>query len=285
MEEKKTVAQLFAKLFEDIDKDRIRSRVKLLKEGSPGWSREALCNLEIDKEATQLALIGAGVGLLPWPWSILGIAPDLIALLSKESTLVLTIALLHDRDPEAEERAYEVLGCLGASVGAVAGTYGIKRLLERRMEERLIKALIDRIWRGLLRRSAPVMAPVVGALAGGAFNYLSVKAVGTLALEYYKSREKEESAEEPQGAEDAGTPVMPDARESEEKKADSKESVPPVSAPALDETHEMPEKGVTKKDMGKEGTSAEKKPLTTDSSTYGSIDCASKPRGEKEEKS
>jgi len=184
--EKKENCSLCDRLFEDIDKERIRRSVDRLREEFPTFTRQALCRLVIEREATFCGAIGGLTGALPWPWLILGVAPDMIALLVKQSQMILSIAYIYGCEPDSRERMLEILGCLGTSAGAVAGTYGIRRLVERGASKALAELLFSRILRSMMTRVSPRLVPLIGAATGIAFNQASVWAVGKIAIEYYK---------------------------------------------------------------------------------------------------
>jgi len=184
--EKKENCSICDRLFEDIDKERIRRSVDRLREEFPTFTRQALCRLIIEREATFCGAIGGLTGALPWPWLILGAAPDMIALLVKQSQMILSIAYIYGCEPDSRERMLEILGCLGTSAGAVAGTYGIRRLVERGASKALAELLFSRIFRSMMTRVSPRLVPLIGAATGIAFNQASVWAVGKIAIEYYK---------------------------------------------------------------------------------------------------
>ncbi len=184
--DKKESCSLCDKLFEDIDKERIRRSVELLREEHPAFTRQELCSLVIEREATFCGIVGGFTGALPWPWLILGVAPDLIALLVKQSQMILSIAYIYGCDPDCKERILEILGCLGTSVGAVAGTYGIRRIVERSAAKAVTDLLLKRILRSMVTRIGPRFVPIIGAAAGVALNQASVRSVGKIALEFYK---------------------------------------------------------------------------------------------------
>ncbi|MDQ7826072.1 MAG: EcsC family protein [Candidatus Eremiobacteraeota bacterium] len=186
---------LLDKLFRDIDAAKVRLKVRELRDEHPDLTTHELCLKVIEEDAFFAGLIGGTTAAFPWPWTMILVAPDLIMLLGLQSRMVLKIAYLFGFDPAGRERAMEVLGCLGASVGAVAGTYGIKKMLEGHVTRRLVKMLIRKVVTSLARKSASRMAPFLTTLAGGALNYGSVQLVGKTALHFYESRCKEESPE------------------------------------------------------------------------------------------
>ncbi len=191
MEEEKC-CRFFSKLFEDIDRDRIRHKVENLRDEFPGLSCEQLAHKIMGQEALYCAFTGACTGALPWPWLILGTAPDMITLLSMQSSVVICIAQLYGFDPEPKERMIEVLGCLGASAGAVAGTYGIRRLVDKKLSDFIVGRLIQKVMTYMAPKIGARLIPVIGAVTGAAFNYGSVMATGKIACDYYRKKGLEE---------------------------------------------------------------------------------------------
>ncbi len=218
MEKKHDAATYMSKLFEDVDEERVRLAVDNLRDEFPGLTNHQLCQKLIEKEAFLCGLVGACTGALPHPWSILGIAPDLITLISKQSSLVLSIAYVFGFEPNTKERAVEVVGCIGTSFGAVAGTYGIKKLVERRIQRELINELMLKIFQYFSTQIPRRFVPILGAIGGAGFNFGSVKAVGSAAIRYYSTRVRDETRKE-------GAPqqeFIPDVRAIEEQKEKEK---------------------------------------------------------------
>ncbi|MHC9542340.1 MAG: EcsC family protein [Vulcanimicrobiota bacterium] len=231
--DKKEHCSLCDKLFEDIDKERVRRSVSLLREEHPDFTRQALCRLVIEREATFCGIVGGFTGALPWPWLILGVAPDMITLLVKQSQMILSIAYIYGCDPDSRERILEILGCLGASAGAVAGTYGIRKLVERSAAKAVTDMLLKRILRSMVTRISPRIVPIIGATAGIAFNQASVWSVGKIAMEYYKYykmpshlRPAPPGSEEPGEDESSEEDMESRDREPEEEETEDREREP-----------------------------------------------------------
>jgi uncharacterized protein (DUF697 family) len=252
MEKKFDPTMYLSRLFEDIDEDRVRMNVENLRDEFPEATSEALCQKSIDREAMTCGIMGAFTGALPFPWSILGSAPDLIVLIYRQSTMVLSIAHMLGFEPDVKERAAEVLGCIGASVGAVAGTYGIKKVVERRTEA-LLKALMKQIIERLSLRIGRRFIPIIGAIGGAFFNYGSAQAVGNAALNYYRTKIAEGPApktdeEAPEFVEDVKT-----IEEQPEKRAGAgEEQGGPIQDDAESEESPVEEEAATGESAGSE---------------------------------
>jgi hypothetical protein len=178
---------LLTRLIEKMDKKAIQKNVKQLKEDHPALSREELCKKIIGKDAILCGLVGAGTGALPGVFSWAAIAPDIANLLLKQSYVVLSIACIYDYDPTMEERAVEVLACMGITGGVVAGNEQIKHLVKLGLKSPLAKELAKKLGTVLSRQLMAKIIPFVGAVVGGALNYAGVVSVGKAAIAYYRN--------------------------------------------------------------------------------------------------
>jgi len=180
--------EFLRKLIEDFDKEKIRKEVEELKARFPSKSNEELSQRLINDASVVCAIVGAGTGALPGPWTFIGIAPDITTLLMKQSCMVLKIAMIYGYDPDGGERAAEVLGCIGCAGGAVAGAQGIRPLVKAGLKSKLAKEIAKKIGVVLGRRLVAKIVPVVGGLVGGGLNYAGVQVVGKVAAKYYKKK-------------------------------------------------------------------------------------------------
>ena len=78
--------------------------------------------------------------------------------------------------------------------GVGIGKQGIATVLESATVEG--GAVAERIGEKFARDRLAKVVPFVGALSGGALNYISVRAVGRAAIKYYESRVDPEIADE-----------------------------------------------------------------------------------------
>lgn len=197
MKDRHQVAEKFLsileRLFEDMDRRKILAEVNTLRERHPDASREHLAELLTTRIARKTATVGAAAGTVPGPAGILAIAPDVFNLVRQQSRLILAIAILYDHDPDVPERFREVLATLAVSVGVTVGRQGIRRLAMAGLEHALAEKMARKIAGRYLARKVPAMAPVVGSLIGGTINYLAVRSVGRVAVQYYKRQAAEAS--------------------------------------------------------------------------------------------
>ncbi|HYO76092.1 MAG TPA: hypothetical protein VE010_06475, partial [Thermoanaerobaculia bacterium] len=92
---------------------------------------------------------------------------------------------LYDRKPNLKQRFKEVLATLAVATGASAGGLGARVLVAKGLEQAAAAKIARKIFGRFLARRIPAAAPVIGTLAGGTINYISMRAVGKAALAYY----------------------------------------------------------------------------------------------------
>src|SRR5262249_38688216 len=116
---------------------------------------------------------------------------DLAFLLFQQFRLIVGIAAIYGHEPSKRERFTEALSCLAFASGAGLGKQGIATALESFEGS----AIFERIGSRFLRVRLAKVIPFVGALSGGALNFLSVRAVGRAAVRYYESLIDDDVAE------------------------------------------------------------------------------------------
>jgi hypothetical protein len=182
---------LIEKLFKEIDQDSIHAEVAALKKAKPNLSREQLADQLTKKAAVRVASVGAAAGVAGGPLGVLAMAPDIFNLVLQQSRLVLSIAFLYDQEPHLKQRFREVLATLAVATGASAGRQGMRLLITKGLEQAAAAKIARKIFGRFLMRRIPAIAPVLGTVAGGTINYLSMRAVGRTAVTYYSGRELE----------------------------------------------------------------------------------------------
>jgi hypothetical protein len=176
---------LLQKLFKEIDQESIQAEVAALKKAKPDKSREELAELLTKKAAVRVATVGAAAGIPGGPLGVLAMAPDIFNLVLQQSRLVLSIAFLYDRQPNLQERFREVLATLAVATGASASTHGARALIAKGLQRAAAGKLARRIFGRALARKLPSFAPILGTVAGGTINYVSMRAVGKSAVALY----------------------------------------------------------------------------------------------------
>ena len=213
---------LIEKLFKEIDQDSIQAEVAALKKTKPNLSREQLADQLTKKAAVRVASVGAAAGVAGGPLGVLAMAPDIFNLVLQQSRLVLSIAFLYDQEPHLKQRFREVLATLAVATGASAGRQGMRLLIAKGLEQAAAAKLARKIFGRFLMRRIPAIAPVLGTVAGGTINYLSMRAVGRTAVSYYSGRELELERSKPKPKQIAAKTTA--------KKSTAKKSAPKKSA-------------------------------------------------------
>ncbi|MGH9457585.1 MAG: hypothetical protein ACRD2J_08105 [Thermoanaerobaculia bacterium] len=181
--------ELLEKLFKEIDQESIRAEVAALRKAKPELSREAIAEYMTKKAAVRVASVGAAAGVVGGPLGVLAMAPDIFNLVLQQSRLVLSIAFLHGREPNVRERFREVFATLAVATGASAGRQGARMLVAKGLERAAAGKIAKKIFGRALARRLPAVAPFLGTVAGGTINYMSMRAVGRAAVQYYSAGE------------------------------------------------------------------------------------------------
>lgn len=180
---------LIEKLFKEIDQDAIAAEVAALQKAKPKLSREQIADQLTKKAAVRVASVGAAAGVASGPLGVLAMAPDIFNLVLQQSRLVLSIAFLYGQKPHLKERFREVLATIAIATGASAGRQSARMLIAKGLERAAAAKVAKKIFGRFLVRRLPAVAPVLGTVAGGTINYLSMRAVGRTATSYYSGKE------------------------------------------------------------------------------------------------
>ena len=180
------LGEMFRSLFEEIDTNKLRREVDALKTAAPEFEPATHARLLVRRTAIRCAAAGAVTGLPSGLIAIGTLGADLAYLIFQQFRLVLGVATLYGHEPTHRERFTEALSCLAFAGGVGIGKQGIATVLESATIEG--GAVAERIGEKFARNRLAKVVPFVGALSGGALNYLSVRAVGRAAIKYYESR-------------------------------------------------------------------------------------------------
>ncbi len=186
--------EVFRSLFEEIDTDKIRRDVAALKNGAPDFQPVGHANMLVRRTAFRCAAAGAVTGLPSGLLAIGSLGADLAYLIYQQFRLIIGIATIYGHEPSQHERFTEALSCLAYASGVGLGKQGIATVLESASIEG--GALAEKIGTRFMRERLAKVIPFVGALSGGALNYMSVRAVGRAAIRYYESLIEQEMADE-----------------------------------------------------------------------------------------
>jgi hypothetical protein len=186
--------EVFRTLFEEIDTDKIRREVSALKERAPEFEPVDHARTLVRRTAIRCAAAGAVSGLPSGLIAIGTLGADLAYLMVQQFRLIIGIATIYGHEASHRERFGEALSCLAYASGVGIGKQGIATVLESATMEG--GAVAEKIGARFMRERLAKIVPVVGALSGGALNYMSVRAAGKAAIRYYESRVDPHLAEE-----------------------------------------------------------------------------------------
>ena len=178
--------EVFRSLFEEIDTEKIRHDVEILKANAPGFESIDHANMLVRRTAIRCAAAGAVTGLPSGLIAIGSLGADLAYLIYQQFRLIVGIAAIYGHETSHRERFHEAVSCLAFASGVGIGKQSIATLLESATVEG--GAVAEKIGARFVRERLAKAIPFVGALSGGALNFVSVRAVGKTAIRYYESR-------------------------------------------------------------------------------------------------
>ena len=173
--------EVFRSLFEDIDTGKIQKEVEALTESAPGYRPRRHARTLARRTAIRCAAAGAVTGLPGGPLAIGALGADLAYLVYQQFRLIIGIAAIYGHAPTSRERFAEALSCVAYSSGVGIGKQGIATALEAGI-------MAEQLGARMARERLAKFVPLVGALSGGALNYVSVQAVARAAIRYYEAR-------------------------------------------------------------------------------------------------
>jgi len=187
--------EVFRSLFEEIDTEKLRSDIAALKENAPdGVELVHLARMLSRRTALRCAAAGAVTGLPSGLLALGTLGADLGYLVYQQFRLILGIATIYGHEPTHRERFNEALQCLAYASGVGLGKSGVGALMESATIEG--GAVAEKIGSRIIKERLAKIIPFVGALSGGALNYVAVRAVGHAAVKYYETRVQTEIDEE-----------------------------------------------------------------------------------------
>ena len=238
-------------LFSQIDEEVLKSEVEQLQEEYPEISSYDLCDVLITKTSVSAAISGGITGGIPWPLNLLFAVPDFLLLLLFQTKMIIKIAILAGEEPIGDKRFNEVLACMGVSAGAVAGTIGIRKVIENGASPFLLKMILKHFTKSYSSK----LVPFFGAVAGTAINVSAVIGAGYIAREYYFPKDaeitgyKSDKDEEDKDEEEKEDKDSEEVEEKEEKEFENEDKA------------EEKEKEKSKEEDKKEAESEEKEPV------------------------
>ena len=186
--------EVFRSLFEEIDTAKIRRDVDALKASEPEFHSDQHARMLVRRAALRCAAAGAVSGLPSGLVAIGSLGAELAFLVYQQFRLILGIATVYGHEPSQRERFAEAMSCLAYASGVGIGKQGIATMLESATVEG--GRIAERIGANFFRDRLTKAVPFVGVAAGGALNYVSVRAVGRAAIKFYESQLDPTIAEE-----------------------------------------------------------------------------------------
>lgn len=182
----RVLVEVFRSLFEEIDVPRLRREVAEMERRNPGWEPRDLALLLSRRAALRCAAAGAMTGLPSGLIAVATLGADLAYLVFQQFRLVLGIATVYGHEPTARERFTDALACVAYGSGIGLGKQGMAAVLETARSQGAV--LADRIGSRLFADRLGRLVPFVGAVSGGAVNFLLIRAVGRTTIRYYESQ-------------------------------------------------------------------------------------------------
>jgi uncharacterized protein (DUF697 family) len=183
--------EVFRSLFEEIDAEKIRRDIEKLKADAPDFDAIGHANILVRRTAIRCAAAGAVTGLPSGLLAIGSLGADLAYLIFQQFRLIIGIAAIYGHEPSQRERFNEALSCLAYASGVGVGKQGLVTMIESFEGS----AVAEKIGARFMRERLAKVIPFVGAVSGGALNYMAVRGVGRAAIRYYESLLDEETAE------------------------------------------------------------------------------------------
>ncbi|HEX9160906.1 MAG TPA: EcsC family protein [Thermoanaerobaculia bacterium] len=186
--------EVFRSLFEEVDTEKIQKEVEELKRSMPGYRPVRHARILARRTAIRCAAAGAVTGLPGGALAIGALGADLAYLVYQQFRLIVGIAAIYGYEPVGRERFTEAVSCVAYSSGVGIGKQSIASVLGSATVEG--GAVAERIGARVIRERLVRFVPIVGAVSGGALNYVSVYAVARAAIRYYEAKVDETLADE-----------------------------------------------------------------------------------------
>jgi hypothetical protein len=178
--------ELFRSLFEEIDTDKLKREVEVLRRNSPHFDPIDHARVLSRRTALRCAATGAMTGIPSGILAVATLGADLAYLIYQQFRLILGIATVYGHEPTGRERFNEALSCLALGSGVGLGRQGIAVMLESASVEGGLVA--QKIGTRFAYERIGKIVPIVGAVSAGALSYLAVRAVGRSTIRYYESQ-------------------------------------------------------------------------------------------------
>ena len=145
----------------------------------------------ISSTANLNAAISGGASLIPGPWGMAAVIPELATVINRQLTLIYDIGTAHGKQKQITKElvlAIMISG-LGSSAGSLLTIHGSKVLVRRaslRAMQKIIALLGGKITQQALKRAVSKWLPVVGAAAMAAWTRHMTVQIGRRADQIFR---------------------------------------------------------------------------------------------------
>ncbi|MBN2404803.1 MAG: TerB family tellurite resistance protein [Coriobacteriia bacterium] len=140
---------------------------------------------------TTNAAISGGASLVPGPWGMVAVVPEITAVIRNQLAMIYDVGMAYGkREALTKELLAGVLiTAMGASAGSLLVMQGEKVLVKRvalRGFQRVIEMLAGRVTQQVLKSTISKWLPIVGAVAMAAWSNFLTRQVGRKAVEIFE---------------------------------------------------------------------------------------------------
>jgi uncharacterized tellurite resistance protein B-like protein/uncharacterized protein (DUF697 family) len=137
------------------------------------------------------AAISGGVGLVPGPWGMVAVIPEIAAVIRNQLAMIYDVGMAYGKSKvlSKELLAGILLTALGAGTGSLLVMQGSKVLVKRvalRQFQRIITILAGKITQQALKSAIGKWLPFLGAVALAAWSNYLTRRVGEKAIEIFE---------------------------------------------------------------------------------------------------
>jgi uncharacterized tellurite resistance protein B-like protein/uncharacterized protein (DUF697 family) len=137
------------------------------------------------------AAISGGAGLVPGPWGMVAVIPEISAVIRNQLAMIYDVGMAYGKSKflNKELLAGVLLTAMGSSAGSLLVMQGSKVLVKRvalRGFQKIIMMLAGRITQQVLKSAISKWLPVVGAAAMAAWSNYLTRQVGKKAIEVFE---------------------------------------------------------------------------------------------------
>jgi len=137
------------------------------------------------------AAISGGVSLIPGPWGMVAVVPEIAAVVRNQLAMIFDIGMAYEKDKvlTKELLAGVLITALGAGAGSMLVMQGSKVLVKRvalRVFQRIIALLAGKITQQALKSAISKWLPIVGPAAMAVWSNYTTRQVGKKAIEIFE---------------------------------------------------------------------------------------------------